>query len=131
MEEEEAVSPSADGQPAEAPYEEEQEEVEEEEEPEEPGPEQEAPLEDASGELAESGTRRKAFLLQCKGSLITPLCPHCKQQLYHSLSDYGTNISHLKELSHIILTQNTASELNESKITLAELFWPHTKLPLN
>ena len=56
-EEEEAVSPPADGHPAEAPYEEEQEDVEEEKELEEPGPELEAPLEDVSGEPVESGTR--------------------------------------------------------------------------
>ena len=56
VEEEEDVSPPADVQPAEAPYEEEQEDVEEDEEPEEPGPELEAPLEDVSGEPVESGT---------------------------------------------------------------------------
>jgi len=56
VEEEEAVSRPADGQLAEAPYEEEQEDVEEEEELEEPGPELEAPLEDAYDEPVESGT---------------------------------------------------------------------------
>lgn len=62
VEEEEDVSPPADGQPAEAPYEEEQEDVEgEEEEPEEPGPELAAPIEDVSGEPVESGTPLKAL----------------------------------------------------------------------
>lgn len=61
-EEEEDVSPPADGQPAEDPYEEEQEDVEEEEEePEEPGPELAAPVEDVSGEPVESGTPLKAL----------------------------------------------------------------------
>ena len=57
MDEEEEEAVSADGNPAEAPYEEEQEDVEEEKELEEPGPELEAPLEDVSGEPVESGTR--------------------------------------------------------------------------
>lgn len=48
VEEEEAVSPSADGQPADAPYEEEQEDAEDGEEPEEPGPGLEAPEDDVS-----------------------------------------------------------------------------------
>lgn len=57
LEEKEPVSLSADGQPNEAPYEEEPEEAEEEEEePEGPGSEPEAPLEEISGEPAESGT---------------------------------------------------------------------------
>lgn len=73
VEEEEAVSPLTDGQPAEAPYEEEQEDVEEEEEPEEPGPELEAPLEDVSGEPVESGTTLKAFFLPLKGALMPSL----------------------------------------------------------
>lgn len=55
LEEKEPVSLSADGQPNEAPYEEEPEEAEEEEEePEGPGSEPEAPLEEISGEPAES-----------------------------------------------------------------------------
>lgn len=70
MEEEEDVSPPADGQPVEAPYEEEQEDVEEDEEPEEPGPELEAPLEDVSGEPVESGSTLKAFFLPLKSTLM-------------------------------------------------------------
>lgn len=60
LEEEDTLS--ADGQPAEVPYEEEQEDVEGEEEPEGLGSEPEAPLEDVSGEPAESGTN---FNLHC------------------------------------------------------------------
>ena len=62
VEGEEDVSPPADGQPAEAPYEEEQEDVEEEEEP-EAEPELEVPLEDVSGEPVESGTTLNTFLM--------------------------------------------------------------------
>ena len=56
QEDKEPLSASADGQPVEGPYEEEQEEIEEEEEPEGQGSEPEAPLDDVSGEPAESGT---------------------------------------------------------------------------
>lgn len=75
VEEEEAVSPSADGQPADAPYEEEQEDAEDGEEPEEPGPGLEAPEDDVS-EPVESGTVLRAFSLKVGASL---LCLHSKQ----------------------------------------------------
>lgn len=71
-EEEEAVSPSADGQRADAPYEEEQEDAEDGEEPEEPGPELEAPEDDVSGEPVESGTVLEAFSLKVGAPLLFP-----------------------------------------------------------
>lgn len=55
-EEKDPLSLSTNGQPEDAPYEQEQEEVEEEEDQEGPGSEPEEPLDDVSGEPTEPGT---------------------------------------------------------------------------
>ena len=85
VEEEEAVSPSADGQPADAPYEEEQEDAEDGEEPEEPGPGLEAPEDDVS-EPVKSGTVLKAFSLKVGASLLCPQTTFISQGTKHQLS---------------------------------------------